>query len=53
MNRFESVLAILATLVIFASTMLDPVVTISLFIVLILIYATSRPWKQDNRFQPR
>ena len=38
MNRFESTLAVLVTLVIFASTMIDPKVTLALFILLALIY---------------
>lgn len=53
MSRFESVLAILVTLVIFASTMLDPAITVSLFLVLIVIYTIGRQLNRDNHFQPR
>ncbi|MBZ0290945.1 MAG: hypothetical protein K8L99_00105 [Anaerolineae bacterium] len=53
MNRFEMILALLATVLVFASAMLDPLLTISLVILLVLLFVIERQLRRDDRWQSR
>lgn len=53
MNRFEMILALLATVLVFASTLLDPGLTLSLAIVLGLLFVIERQMRRDDHWQPR
>ncbi len=53
LNRWELLFTFLMTVLVFSSMLLDPVVTVSLLMILVLVFVIGRQIERDNHLPDR